>query len=60
MQKTNREIYRIIEKVILKKNKNKAFVKLKGYPDKFNSWVKISQLRKIISPPNSQSLNLYI
>ena len=37
LQKTEQQIYRI-EKVI-KKEKGKSFVKWKGYPDKFNSWV---------------------
>ena len=37
LQKTKQQIFRI-EKII-KKEKNKSFVKWKGYPDKFNSWV---------------------
>ena len=37
LQKTKQQIYRI-EKVI-KKEKGRSFVKWKGYPDKFNSWV---------------------
>ena len=37
LQKTEQQIYRI-EKVI-KKEKGRSFVKWKGYPDKFNSWV---------------------
>ena len=37
LQKTEQQIYRI-EKVI-EKEKGKSFVKWKGYPDKFNSWV---------------------
>jgi len=37
LQKTDQEVYRI-EKVI-RKTKDKALVKWKGYPDEFNSWV---------------------
>ena len=37
MQKKNQEIFRI-EKVI-RKQKNKSFVKWYGYPESFNSWV---------------------
>ena len=37
LQKTEPEIYRI-EKVI-KEEEGRSFVKWKGYPDKFNSWV---------------------
>ena len=37
LQKTEQQIYRI-EKII-KKEKGRSFVKWKGYPDKFNSWV---------------------
>ena len=37
LQKTEQQLYRI-EKII-KKEKNKSFVKWKGYSDKFNSWV---------------------
>ena len=37
LQKTKQQIYRI-EKVI-EKEKGRSFVKWKGYPDKFNSWV---------------------
>ncbi|XP_065645837.1 uncharacterized protein LOC136076292 [Hydra vulgaris] len=37
LQKTNKEIFRI-EKVI-RKLKNKSFVKWYGYPDSFNSWL---------------------
>ena len=37
LQKTEQQVFRI-EKVI-KKEKGRSFVKWKGYPDKFNSWV---------------------
>ena len=37
LQKTEQQIYRI-EKII-EKEKGRSFVKWKGYPDKFNSWV---------------------
>ena len=42
IQKTTQDIYRI-EKVIKRKG-NKVFVKWKGYPDDFNSWVDKSEL----------------
>ena len=42
MQKTNQDIFRI-EKVI-RKQKNKSFVKWYGYPDSFNSWVDNKEL----------------
>ena len=37
LQKTEQQVFRI-EKII-EKEKGKSFVKWKGYPDKFNSWV---------------------
>ena len=37
MQKTNQKIFRIEE--VIRKLKNKSFVKWYGYPDTFNSWV---------------------
>ncbi|XP_065643017.1 uncharacterized protein LOC136074610 [Hydra vulgaris] len=46
LQKTNQEIFRI-EKVI-RKLKNKSFVKWYGYPDSFNSWVDNKKIEKII------------
>jgi hypothetical protein len=42
---TKQEVFRI-EKVIRRKN-NQALVKWKGYSDKFNSWVSLSDLHKI-------------
>ena len=42
LQKTKQQIYRI-EKVI-EKEKGRSFVKWKGYPDKFNSWVDNKEL----------------
>ena len=39
LQKTDQEVYRI-EKVI-RKTKDKALVKWKGYPHEFNSWVSL-------------------
>ena len=46
LQKTDQEVYRI-EKII-RKSKDKALVKWKGYPDEFNSWVPLKDLKKII------------
>ena len=37
LQKTKQQVFRIEE--VLKKGKNKSWVKWKGYSDKFNSWV---------------------
>ena len=46
LQKTNQNIFRI-EKVIRRdQKKKKALVKWKGYPDKFNSWVPLSEVEK--------------
>ena len=47
LQKTNQNIFRI-EKVIRRdQKKKKALVKWKGYPDKFNSWIPLSDAEKI-------------
>ena len=47
LQKTTQEIFRIDE-VILRDNKRKrALVKWIGYPDKFNSWIPLSELNKL-------------
>ena len=46
LQKTNQNIFRI-EKVIRRdQKKKKALVKWKGYPDKFNSWIPLSDAEK--------------
>ena len=45
LQKTDQTIF-IIEKVI-RKTKDKAFVKWKGYPDQFNSWVSLKDLKNL-------------
>ena len=45
LQATSQDKFRI-EKVI-RKNKNQALVKWRGYPEKFNSWVPFSDLDKI-------------
>ena len=46
--KTDQSVFRI-EKVIRRDSKKKiALVKWSGYPDKFNSWVKIGELEKIV------------
>ena len=50
LQKTDKEIYRI-EKVI-RKTKDKALNKWKGYPGEFNSWVSLKDVTDL--------LNLYL
>ena len=45
LQKTTQEIFRI-EEVILR-DKKRALVKWSGYPDKFNSWISLSELNKL-------------
>ena len=45
LQKTDQTIYRI-EKVI-RKTKDKALVKWKGYPDEFNSWIPLRDLQSL-------------
>ena len=45
LQKTTQEIFRI-EKVIRRERK-RALVKWSGYPDRFNSWVPLSELNKL-------------
>ena len=45
LQKTDQTVYRI-EKVI-RKTKEKALVKWKGYPDEFNSWVSLKNLKNL-------------
>ena len=48
LQRSSQEIFRI-EKVILRDNKQKhALVKWRGYPDKFNSWIPMSKLKKLM------------
>ena len=47
LQKTTQEIFRI-EKMIRRDNKRKrALVKWSGYPDQFNSWISLSELKKL-------------
>jgi len=45
LQRTDQKVYRI-EKVI-RKTRDKALVKWKGYPDKFNSWVLLKELQNL-------------
>ena len=45
LQKTDQTIYRI-EKVI-RKTKDKALVKWKGYPAEFNSWIPLMDLQSL-------------
>ena len=45
LQKTDQTVFRI-EKVI-RKTKNKALVKWKGYPHEFNSWVSLKDLKNL-------------
>ena len=39
LQKTDQTIFRI--EGVIRKTKDKALVKWKGYPDEFNSWVSL-------------------
>ena len=43
--KVESDVY-VIENV-LKRKKNRLFVKWRGYPDKFNSWVDVNDVRKL-------------
>ena len=48
LQRSSQDIFRI-EKVILRDNKRKlALVKWRGYPDKFSSWIPMSELKKLM------------
>ena len=50
LQKSSQEVYRI-EKVIRKRTRKEgekeALVKWKGYGNKFNSWVPLSELKRL-------------
>ena len=45
LQKTTQEIFRIDE--VIFRDKKRALVKWKGYPNKFNSWISLSELKKL-------------
>ena len=47
LQKTTQEIFRIDEVILRDKNRKRALVKWRGYPDKFNSWISLSELNKL-------------
>ena len=48
LQKSDQQVFRI-DKVIKQDPKKKlALVKWKGYDERFNSWVKLSELNKIL------------
>ena len=59
---TNQDIFHI-EKVI-GHDKKKALVKWSGYPDKFESWVPLSDLQKLktftINSFKSSQINIYL
>ena len=44
-KKNNQEVFRI-ERVI-KQNKKQALVKWKGYDERFNSWVNLSEIKNL-------------
>ena len=47
LQKASQEVFRI-EKFLKQDSKKKlAFVKWKGYDERFNSWVKLSELKNL-------------
>ena len=46
LQKTNQNIFRIKKVIRRDQKKKKALVKWKGYPDKFNSWIPLSDAEK--------------
>ena len=53
IQRTSQEVFRI-EKVIRRDyKKKKALVKWSGYPKKFNSWVPLSNLKKLSQHENN-------
>ena len=46
LQKTTQEIFRIDE--VIFRDKKRALVKWKGYPNKFNSWVPLNKLKNLM------------
>ena len=47
LQKTTQEIFRIDEVILCDNKRKRALVKWRGYPDKFNSWISLSELNKL-------------
>ena len=45
MKIANQDFHKIA--AVLKQKDNKSFVKWQGYPDRFNSWVKNSDIQKL-------------
>ena len=60
--RTNQDIIHI--KKVIGRDKKKALVIWSGYPDKFNSWVPLSELQKlktfIINSFKSSQINIYL
>ena len=44
------KIFRIDKVIFRDKKRKRAFVKWRGYPDQFNSWVPMSELNKLQMP----------
>ena len=48
LQKTTQEIFRIDEVIFHDDKQKRALVKWSGYPDQFNPWVPMSELKKLM------------